>query len=62
MAKRGRPKLANRRSHLYGVRFCDDEREHVDAILKGSGLNLDQLVRTLVRSVTVDEIKVRVGR
>jgi hypothetical protein len=62
MATRGRPKLADRRSHVYGVRFNEEERIYLDALTQITGLTLAQFLRALVKSATVDEIKARVDR
>jgi hypothetical protein len=59
---RGRPKSINPKTHLYGIRFSGQDRACLDAVMERTGLKLGEIVRMLIRSTTVEEIRDRIGR
>jgi hypothetical protein len=62
MATRGRPRSRNPKSNLNGIRLSKDDLAHVNELAGRMRLLPDEIVRLLLRSANVEDLKERIGR
>jgi hypothetical protein len=57
-----RPKSANPKSNLIGLRLTDTDRELLDKLMARTGLEQDAAIRLLIRNADLQKAQEAVGR
>ena len=60
--KPGRPKKARALSETIRVRFGTEERSRIEQVAKAKGVNISQLVRSIVKTTLHDDRTVKCRR
>jgi hypothetical protein len=59
---RGRPRSRNPKSNLIGIRLSQDDLAHVNALAERMSSLPGEIVRLLLRSANVEDLKERIRR